>query len=291
MKDKNYIQLVLLMVCLGAFLFPVRFGVLYAQDAKKNVVRLKLDYVKIMNEPGFLDIKAISKVDKQMTDVPNLPLEVYYEFEDEEYPLGKTTTNRNGKSRFILPSLDRIKADSTNTYDLGIAFSGNDVFKRASKTVRFKDANIKTNLATRDSINYIEASLTDAVTGLPITANSLKVQVKRLINPLPIGEEFNYPNENGQISVPVEEGIPGLNGNLILEVVLSESDDYGTVKAVVNAPYGVPILEETVFDERTLWAPRGKTPYYILFFTIFLILITWGPILYLIRNLYKITKS
>jgi hypothetical protein len=117
------------------------------------------------------------------------------------------------------------------------------------------------------------------------------VQVKRLINPLRIGEEFNYTDEDGTIIVTVENGIPGIDGKLILEVVYPDSDDYGTVKAVVEAPYGVPVVKDTTFNDRTLWGPRSKTPYFILFFTIFLIIVTWGPIVYLIRNLYKISKS
>ncbi|WP_420321178.1 hypothetical protein [Flagellimonas sp.] len=290
MRNVSFLRYIFF-IGLAILLLPLQSEVVYAQTTKKNTVRLKLDYVKVMNEQGYLNIKAIARIDKQMTDVPHIDLEVYYEFEDEEFPLGNTRTNMSGKSRFMLPSLGDIKADSTNTYTLGIAFGGNDSFKRASKTVSFKDANIATNLFTKDSVNYIEATLTDAVTNLPIAESSLKVQVERLINPLPIGEEFNYTDENGTIVVPVEEGIPGMDGNLKLEVVLSDSDDYGTVKAMAEAPYGVAIVEESTFDERTLWGPRSKTPIFILLFTFFLILATWGPILYLVRNLYRITKS
>ncbi len=276
---------------LGIFILPVFFGNVTAQEVEKTAVRLKLDYTKVMDGQSYLDIKAIARIDGQMTDVPDISLEVYYEFEEEEFPLGTTKTNMNGKSRFLLPSLKEIKADSSNTYTLGIGFNGNDLYKRASKTVEFKDAKIATTLFTKDSINYIQAILTDVFLNEPIAEQSLRVQVKRLINPLRIGEEFNYTDENGTVIVPVEYGIPGIDGQLTLEVVYPDSDEYGTVKAVVEAPYGVPVIKDTTFNERTLWGPRGKTPYFILIFTIFLIVATWGPILYLIRNLYKISKS
>ena len=276
---------------LGIFILPVFFGNVTAQEVEKTAVRLKLDYTKVMDGQSYLDIKAIARIDGQMTDVPDISLEVYYEFEEEEFPLGTAKTNMNGKSRFLLPSLKEIKADSSNTYTLGIGFNGNDLYKRASKTVEFKDAKIATTLFTKDSINYIQAILTDVFLNEPIAEQSLRVQVKRLINPLRIGEEFNYTDENGTVIVPVEYGIPGIDGQLTLEVVYPDSDEYGTVKAVVEAPYGVPVIKDTTFNERTLWGPRGKTPYFILIFTIFLIVATWGPIIYLIRNLYKISKS
>ncbi|NNL38266.1 MAG: hypothetical protein HKO75_00255 [Flavobacteriaceae bacterium] len=119
----------------------------------------------------------------------------------------------------------------------------------------------------------------------------MRVQVQRLIRPLKIGEDFNYTDKNGIILVPVEAGIPGPDGILTLEVVLADSDDYGTVKAITKAPYGVPIVRDNSFNERSLWAPRDRTPYFILIFTILLLILTWGPIMYLIRNLYKIYKS
>lgn len=278
-------------IYLGIFLLPILFGDVNAQEVEKTAVRLKLDYTKVMDGQSYLDIKAIARIDGQMTDVPDISLEVYYEFEEEEFPLGTTKTDMNGKSRFLLPSLKEIKADSSNTYTLGIGFNGNDLYKRASKTVEFKDAKIATTLFTKDSINYIQAILTDVFLNEPIAEQSLRVQVKRLINPLRIGEEFNYTDENGTVIVPVEYGIPGIDGQLTLEVVYPDSDEYGTVKAVVEAPYGVPVIKDTTFNERTLWGPRGKTPYFILIFTIFLIVATWGPIIYLIRNLYKISKS
>ncbi len=264
---------------------------LYAQDGEKNSVRIKADYTKVMDGQSYLDIKVISRIDRSMVDVPDLDMEVYYEYEYEEFPLGTAKTDMSGKCRFKLPPLSEIKADSTGLYTLGVSFGGNDNFKRGSRSVSFRDAKITTELQQVDSTNYIRATLTDATTELPVTDVSLRVQVQRLIRPLRIGEEFNYTDENGTIFVPVEAGIPGLDGILNIEVVLPESDDYGTVKAVVEAPYGEPIVLDTSYNERTLWSPRSKTPIFILIFTILLIAVTWGPILYLIRNLYKISKS
>jgi hypothetical protein len=288
---KHTLKTMLFLSFLGLFLLPVGLESLYAQETEKNRVRLKLDYIKIMGQESYLNIGAIAKVGTSMEDVPGLKMDVYYEWEGEEVAIGNTTTNMNGKSKFVLPALETIKADTSNTYTFGISFNGNDLFRKASKTVSVKDATISTDLVTKDSINYVQATLTDVATQLPLDERSLKVQVQRLIRPLSLGEEFNFTDESGTIIVPVEAGIPGLDGNLTLEVVLSDSDEYGTVKAVVDAPYGVPIIQDTSFEERALWGPRNKTPIFILIFTIFLILATWGPIVYLIRNLYKITKS
>ena len=91
-----------------------------------------------------------------------------------------------------------------------------------------------------------------------------------------MGEEFNVTDESGTVVAPIAEGIPGLNGELTIEVVLFESDDYGTVKAIINAPIGKQIVDESTFDERTMWSPKNKTPLFLLIFPNILIFGIWG---------------
>ena len=184
-----------------------------------------------------------------------------------------------------------LKADSSNVNNINIIFKGNENYKKASKSLSFKDAIIEANLVTKDSVNYVSAKLIDKATDSVISGESLNVQVKRLFRSLKIGEEFNYTDDKGSIMVPVENGIPGVDGILTLEVVLNDNDDYGTVQASFNAPIGVQIKEESTFDDRTMWSPRNKTPYFLLVVPNLLTFGIWGIIFFLIFSLYKIGKS
>ena len=288
-KRLNFRSIFLLL--LGMFLFSSGQQHLYSQDAPKNKVRIKAYYVKIMNKEIYFDISASSKIGNDNVDVSNIELTVYNEYDDEKVALGTTTTNMNGKSRFIIKDLNSIKADSTNTYNILISFKGNDAFKRASKRLSFMDAAIEAKVITKDSINYITAVLKDTSKDSVLTDASLTIQVQRLFQPLFIGEEFNITDENGTIIVPIEEGIPGIDGMLNIEVVLNDSDEYGTVKDIVMAPVGVPIVDESTFDQRTMWSPRNKTPIFLLIFPNLIIFGMLGLILYLVFNLFKIYKS
>ena len=276
---------------LSVFLFTSLTQEIQAQDAKKNKVRLKADYVKIMDEEVYFNLKASSKIDKKNVDVANIELLIVNEFDDEEIKLGSVTTNMNGESRFVIKDFNILKPDSTNTFNIVVSFKGNDMFKRASKSINFKDALIKAELVTKDSINYITATLMDKSTDSVIVGESLIVQVQRLFMPFKIGKEFNSTDEMGSIIVPIEEGIPGVDGNLTFEVVLNDSDDYGTVKALVKAPIGIPIVDESTFDQRTMWSPRSKTPIFILILPNLLTFGMWFIIIYLIIKLFKIAKS
>jgi len=281
----------LFIALLGVFLFTTSFQNIYAQNAKKNKVRLKADYIKIMNDEVYFNIRATSRINKANTNVSNIDIKVYNEFDDDKVELGTIKTDMKGAGRFVVKDFNSLKPDSTNTYNILVSFKGNEDFSRASKRLTFRNANIKANLITKDSINYITASLLDTSKDSLIVDASLTVQIQRLFQPLFVGEEFYITDESGTIVVPVEEGIPGVDGNLTIEVVLSESDEYGTVKAIVIAPIGTPIVDESTFDERTMWSPRNKTPLFLLIFPNFIIFGMWGLIVYLMFNLFKISKS
>ena len=273
------------------FFVATGFQNLNAQNTKKNKVRLKIDYVKVMDGEMYLNLSASSKINKKNTKVSGIELIVYNELDEEKIKLGSNRTDIKGESKFLLKSLSSITPNSTNTYNLVVSFKGNDLFKKASKRFSFKNVDIEARIITKDSLNYITATLTDATTNIPIVDEALNLQVQRLFRPLQIGEEFNYTDENGTILVSLEEDIPGVDGNLIFEVVLNDHDDFGTVKALVDAPIGIPIVDESTFNQRTLWSPRNKTPIFILVFTNLLILGIWGLIIYLITNLFKISKA
>jgi len=271
------------LVVLSVFLYTSS----YAQDR----VRLKAEYVKIMNEGSYFDIQATAKVNDENVNVSKIELIIYNLVGDEQVEIGKTITNMQGKSRFKLKDLNTIKPDSSNTYNIDISFAGNDAFSDASKSIVFKDAAIEAKLVTIDSINYVTATLTDKSTDSLLIGQSLKVQIQRLFKNLPIGEEFNETDEDGTILVPIPEGIPGVDGILSIEVILSESEEFGTVKTIVKAPIGKHVVDESTFDQRTMWAPRNKTPLFLLIFPNILTFGIWGIIIYLILNLIKINKS
>jgi len=280
-------RFVFLMIISGFFLSLN----VHAQETKKNTIRLKADYIKTMNKEIAFNLRASSKVDGSNIDVANIELNVFNEYNDDSVKLGSTITDSEGKGTFLVNDLNLIKPDSTGLYNILISFNGNDAYKRASKSLTYKDATIEAKIIKEDSINYITATLKDTATDSVLIDQILNVQVKRLFRPLRIGPEFNTTDESGTIIVPVEEGIPGVDGILTFEVVLKDSDDYGTVKALVSAPLGVPVVDESTFDQRTMWSPKNKTPLFLLIFPNILILGIWGLIVYLIINLFKISKS
>ncbi len=288
---KNYQNFRLLFVAiLGIVLLFSSTHQVLAQN-KKNKIRINAEFINVLNKEQFLNIKASARINKKTVEVSDAELAIFQVLNDQETVIGKTVTSADGTVKFNIKNFESLQADSSGVYNLLVSFSGNEVYKKASRKISFKNAKIKANLITRDSINYIIAKLIDTKTDSSVADAPLTVQVQRLFKPLIIGEDFYTTDENGAIEVAVEDGIPGIDGNLILEVVFIESDDYGTVKQTINAPIGKVIVSESTFNQRTMWSPRGKTPIFLLFLTFSFIIVVWGIFVYLIRNLFKILKS
>ena len=290
MKNQLNFRIIFLAL-ISVFVFTTSFYEVHAQNAKKNKVRLKAQYIKIMDGESYLDIKATSKINKQNVQVSGIDIVVYNELEESQIKLGAITTNMKGEGKFVFKNLNSIQTDSSYIYNILLKFKGNESFKKAKKGISFKNADITAKMVLKDSINYIKAKLSDPLTNNPIIEQDLTIQVQRLFGPLILGEEFNTTDDDGAIFVAIEEGIPGVDGILTFEIVLNDSDDYGTIKALVTAPIGTTIVDESTFDDRTMWSPRNKTPIFMLIFPNLLIVGIWGLIVYLIINLLRISKS
>jgi hypothetical protein len=289
MKIDNKIQ-ILYFIMVGCLLFAA--GSVKASSPQKKVkVRVSVLYVKEMNELSYLQIQAKAKGENGYQPVANLQLTIFQVFGDSTALLGEANTQVDGSARFILKKLVLNPADTSGLFVYSIINEETDRFKEGSKKVKFYDVDLKAEIITIDSINYVSARLTKPDSDVPILGERVKIHLERLFMPLQIGKSSYKTDENGAILVAIEEGIPGIDGLLTFKVMLDDSDDYGTVKSTFTAAVGVPIVTTDTFDQRTMWSPPSKTPYYMLIVPNIIIMGIWLTLIMLTFNLYKISKS
>ncbi|QBA64546.1 hypothetical protein [Muriicola soli] len=261
-------------------------------QSKKNRARVSLNYESITGDGSFLIISAKFRGDEGFESARDMNFDVYQVFEGDSLSLlGKVTTNADGIAKFALETLSDQNANEEGEYTLWVEAKNNISYQDTDRDITFKKAELVARIVSEEGINHLVATLVDSRTNAPISDQPLFVYVKRLFKPLKIGGEFISTDETGTISVPVDSDLPGLNGNLTLEVVLSDNDPYGTVKAGVTEPIGIPIVDDSTFNERTMWSPPGKTPLFLLVFPNLMIIGIWVTIALLIFNLFKINKS
>jgi hypothetical protein len=272
---------------MGALLFFCFFSNSFAQD-KKNM-NLAVQYVKMMKDHSLLKVVAQFKGDNGFEPCKYIYFNVYKTDtidDTKSVKIGKFLTNSVGKATFEIP---KQFVGSSEVYSVKV--ENNKFFEDKEEQAIIKDATIEASIVKDDSIYTINARLTDA-SGQPIVGESLIVGLKRLFGTMPIGEEESYEtDDDGAISVPIDAGLTGVDQKLTLQVALSESDVYGTVINEQQANFGVPIVDKSTFNQRTMWSPPTKTPLYLWIIPNTILVSIWSILVFLLFNLFKIYKS
>jgi hypothetical protein len=280
-KIKNSVVKV---ICL-AFCMLIIIPFANAGDTYK--ARLSVDYKSIMNDRSFLSVNVKYKGDDGYQPASDLNLRVYEQISEDSLAFkGECITNEEGNAEFDIQIADNLK-DSLIKFEYVVKIENSDMFEDADKSVKFQLSTLIAEAVVVDSVNYISAHLYDA-NGDPIEGEDLKLVLKRLFAPLTLGEETT--DEDGNVMIALVDTMPGIDGNLNFEVIL-DAKKYGIVKNAFEAPIGKVIVDESTFNERTMWSPPNKTPIFLWIFPNLIILGIWIVIGLLVFNLIKIYKS
>lgn len=276
-----------ILICLSFTLITV---IAFAQGEKYKA-RIAAQYVKVMGKESMINISAKYKTEGGFEKASGLEFAIYKNVSDDSAAyIGKTKTNERGQADFILKPSDINISKSSHVLTYIVKIENSNQFEDNETSVSFSDANLKAEMSSEDSTIQIIATLTDAA-GNPLATQPLTVELQRMFGALQIGEESYETDENGSVVIPIEEPMPGIDGNLTFEVKLNESEEYGTVKALVTAPIGILVKEESTFDQRTMWSPPTKAPLYLVVTAFLILLGVWIPLGMLAFNLYRISKS
>ena len=277
----------ILLICAGSLFNPLLQAMAQEEQYK---ARLSVEYHKYMLNESLIDVNVKFRGANGYEPAVDLTLNVYYQLpEDSIMLIGEIITNSEGQARFHVDDNQLAGDDSSLIHEYVIKIEDSEKFKDAKKAVSFSDANLTAEVVEVDSVIHISALLADGA-GSPIVDKRLKVMLHRLFAPLTIGKSYYETDDNGNILVPFEDPLPGIDGMLTFEVIF-ESDDYGIVHKVFEAPIGKVIVDESTFDQRTIWSPPSKTPIFLWVFANVLILGAWIVIFILVYNMYRIYKS
>ena len=251
--------------------------------------RISADYIRVMNVERYLTATVKYKGDDGIVPAMSLSLNVYAEVaEDSLLMVGTATTDMAGVVKYVIPEAAINAGTPDSVYQYYFKVEDSDGFKDASKGVKFTDASVEAAVLDIDSVQTVQAKVSDSQ-GEPLEDEKVTVQVERLFAPLTIGESSYKTDEDGIILVPMKSPLPGVDGNLKF-IITMEGRKYGTVIHKFEAPIGVPVVDISTFDQRTMWSPPSKTPWFLLIFPNLVILGIWAVMALLVFNLYRISK-
>lgn len=287
MKTSRHLTALANLCCFVVFAIPF-LGI--GQD--KARVRVSLNSYHQMPATSEIDLRARFRGENGFEPAMGLGFEVYNVFpNDSLVKIASGQTDMEGKVLFRLDGIANHYKDSLGVHTYRAVSLEHEKFAGVEKDISFKRAQLDVQLVEKGEVPNLKVGLTDLHSGEPVSGQPVSVRVSRLFRPLTVGGDFNMTDESGSVVVPVDGDIPGLHGKLELFAVLSDHEEYGTVRSGLEASIGIPIEDTSTYDQRTMWAPASKTPMFLLTVPNLIILGVWGTIIFLIVNLFKISKS
>ena len=284
MKTNHLIKLAILF-------FALNISMVYAQEQKS--ANLSLSYIKDNKEGAYIKAKVRYRENKQYFPAKQLQLNLYkishQENEEASGVSEKITaskTDDNGELKFYLEP----KNFGIDEQLFEVRIEEDPNFENISDTIHFRNANIITAISQQDSVRTVNIKLLDAEKN-PIPNQYLTIKLKRLFGLMNVGDEdFYKTDDDGEISLDIEEKIYSKSGKLEFITKLEDSEDFGTIIESYESDFGVVMESKDTFDERTMWSSAAKAPLYVLIIPNILLIGIWGIILILVFNLYKIYK-
>ena len=209
--------------------------------------------------------------------------------------MGNITTGKEGLGTFILPDKFYAALDTTTTLEFSARLKNDPNYQDKITTIEIRDASMVISF-NDDSLKEIKVKLLEKDStgrGTPIEGADIKFYVQRLFSLLPIGNDNNFTDDLGEVTVNFPTDLPGDGGgNLEVFIKLEDDDDYGNIIASSTLPWGSDMLKvKDTFDERSMWSSRDKTPYYLLIIPNLILLAVWLVIFYLINTLVRIYRG
>ncbi len=282
------------LVCVLGILLPVTHVLAQDETKDKKNVRIELTYNKKNDETPIMKVSAKTKVGKRFESVEGVDVNIFFKDESSQGFIGKIKTNSKGAGSVSVPSRFKSELDTLPAFTFIATVIGDDRFEDESVELEIANARIDLTLEEEDSVRTMTAKVFAYEEGnwIEVPEVEIKFVVRRMLNDLRAGEDELYTtDESGEAGTVFELNIPGdANGTIVIAAKMEDNEMYGNLISTKEIKWGTPRVADTNFTERTLWATRDKTPWWLLIFPNLIITGVWGMIYYLLYQIFRIRK-
>ena len=264
---------------------------LKSQD--KSPVRIYLEHFR-SQEMIQLSVRVLSKPEKRYRPASGIEIALYRTEISAPNLLGTILTTKNGTGTYTFDQKQFELAENTKVAHYVAVVSENDTLQHKETSINIKDVNLDVRFVVEDSIKQIYAHISEIDslgTEIPQEGVDIKFLVERPLSLLPLGDDYNTTDEDGNITMVFPDDLPGdTEGNLKLIVRIVENDDYGIVEISEVKRWGILTFVQDNTVKRTLWASSANAPIALLIFINSLIAAVWGIIFYIVYKIFRIRK-
>ena len=266
---------------------------LMAQAVEKNTLVLGVKYYNDNNAAQHLVVSAKSKIDGKFQKIGNIAVKVFITNDSNKNNfIGAGITTERGEFILFIPPSAKTEWVKSATQNFVAVSAANKLYDEARTETTITKAKIKIDTADGKIVNAKLLVLTDSV-WKPMTGVEMVIAVKRLDGNLNISETATYTTDAAGVVTGEfkRDSLPGdSKGNLVLLANVIDNDIYGNLSAEINVPWGKPLIYTTNYNNRSLFARRGHSPFWLEFLAYGIIIAVWVVIIYLVIQIKKIVK-
>lgn len=255
-------------------------------------VSIELKYTEANNKTKILEAAVKTKVEGSWQGANGVAVQFYRNEAAPEQLLGTVTSNDNGVARLILPEGEEKNAGPEYTYIAAI--KNNERFEDTEEEITVAESAFEMTLMEEDSVRQVHISLlTTGADGQEIPVGEVEVSlfVKRMFGLLPISDDPETTDENGEVVAEFPADLPGdTAGNLVIIARIEDHERFGNLEFSRKINWGIPLVIDPEKDKRQLWSSRANAPVYLIVMVNSMLVGIWGVILYIVFQTYKIVK-
>lgn len=283
-KINKFVGLIIL--GLGFFCSPL-FGQdeKKAEPAEKTVPRMTLTSTQIDGDSVLLEASIKVKREGSWQPMDFEPVKFDVHNDSVKISLGKALTNDRGVASLKV-GRRQLVTDADGLWTFGSVFGGNAIAGVGDADLAIRGGGVTLFGEEMDTVNSLTFKLfAPGPDSLPISDAEVGFYVKRHFSNLKIGE--GTTDENGEVTIECPKNLPGdVTGKLTLIGRADDLEEYGSVSAVLEKPWGIAVPEADHKKTRELWS--HSPPLWMIVVFAILMSTVWGHYIVIIYKLVKI---
>lgn len=266
-----------------------------AQDSVAREMILNISYYQPNNNIPYLKVSAKVKVERKFIPLKDIAASIYMGETSESGLLEKIITDKKGESKIFIPASFKSAWDSAASFTFIAVTEAYKEFESITSEIEILKARIEIDTSSDETTKNITVKLSELKKGewVPAQATDVRIEVKRLLGNLPVGEDETYTTDSSGMVIAefIRDSLSGDSKGLItLTARTDESEFYGNISADKIVPWAVVPVFENNFNKRSLWATSFRTPIWLLVLAYSIISGVWGTLIYLVFQLIKIRR-
>ncbi len=262
-----------------------------AVEEESSLISPAVLFTSTQKGDNTIDLKAALKAKVKGSTIKLTLLKVtFLQITDSaEKVLGFVITDRNGVA-VLNTKAGLLQPNKEGKLHFKAVFAGNKAMEPVEEEITIKRARLEIIPIKDDSLLTVQVKLIDLLEEqeTPVPETLIGIFVKRLFNPLKVGE--GTTDETGAASIEIPKNLPGdIQGKITLLAKLDESDLYGNMESSIVQQWGIPVSGELRALPRGLWG--SDPPQWMLVTFIILMTVVWGHYIVIIYELFRLRKE